>query len=95
MSQSTLFLVIVLVIVFVIIVSSYFHKRHLEYKMEDIEKAVCSAYSKDMRSVKKDVLVKGVKNYFHCSTKEAHYIIGVARRKKIIDISANNVTLLS
>lgn len=94
MSQSIVFIIVVLVIVFAIIVSSYFHKRHLEYKMEDIEKAINSAYGKDVRSIKKEVLIKGVKMYFHCSTKEAHYIIGVARRKKIIDISASDVTLL-
>ena len=35
----------------------------------------------------------GVKKHFHCSSKDAHYIIGVARRKKIIDISAGYVTL--
>ena len=36
MSQSVLFFIIVLVIVFAIMVSSYIHKRHHEFNMDDI-----------------------------------------------------------
>lgn len=94
MSQSVLFIIIVLVIVFTIIISSYFHKRHLEYKMSDIEKAIQGSFPKGVRSVSKEELVKGVKKHFHCSSKEAHYIIGVAKRKKLIDVAGDYVTLL-
>lgn len=94
MSQSVLFFIIVLVIVFAVMVSSYFHKRHHEFNMGDIEKAVHGAYPAGVRSITKDELVKGVKKHFHCSSKDAHYIIGVARRKKLVDIAANHVTLL-
>lgn len=94
MSHSVVFILIVLVIVFTIIASSYFHKRHLEYKMSDIEKAVRDAYPKGVDSLSKEDLVKSIKKYFHCSSKEAHYIVGVARRKKLIDIAADYVTLL-
>lgn len=93
MSQVTFILIIVLVIVLIFVASLYLHKRHLEYKMVDIEKAVRSAYPEDTSSVEKGVLVKAVKKYFHCSSKEAHYIIGVARRKKIVDIAAEKVSL--
>lgn len=93
MIQVTLLFIVVLVIVLFIVVSSYLHKRHVEYKMVDIEKAVQSAYTGGGSSVEKEVLVKAVKKYFHCSSKEAHYIIGVARRKKIVDIAAEKVTL--
>lgn len=94
MTKSVLFIIIVLAIVLVIIVFSYHHKRHIEYKMADIENAIRSAYSLGIVTVQKETLVKAVKKYFHCSTKEAHYIIGVARRKKIVDIAADSVTLL-
>ena len=94
MSQSVLFFIIVLVIVFAVMVSSYFHKRNHEFNMGDIEKAVRGAYPAGVRSITKDELVKGVKKHFHCSSKDAHYIIGVARRKKLVDIAANHVTLL-
>lgn len=94
MSQSVLFFIIVLVIVFAVMVSSYFHKCHHEFNMGDIEKAVRGAYPAGVRSITKDELVKGVKKHFHCSSKDAHYIIGVARRKKLVDIAANHVTLL-
>lgn len=94
MSQSVLFVIIVLVIIFAIIGSSYYHKRHLEYKMADIEKAVRSAYPKGVETIEKDELLKKVKKHFHCSAKEAHYIIGVARRKKLIDIASHYVTLI-
>lgn len=83
----------VLAIVVVLVVFSYLHKRHVEYKMVDIENAVRSAYSEGVTSVEKEALVKAVKKYFHCSSKEAHYIIGVARRKKIIDIAVGKVSL--
>ena len=94
MSQSVLFFIIVLVIVFAVMVSSYFHKRHHEFNMGDFEKAVRGAYPAGVRSITKDELVKGVKKHFHCSSKDALYIIGVARRKKLVDIAANHVTLL-
>lgn len=94
MTKSVLFVVILLVVVVVIIAFSYLHKRHVEYKMSDIENAVRSAYSLGIITVEKETLVKAVKKYFHCSTKEAHYIIGVARRKKLVDIAAEHVTLL-
>lgn len=94
MSQSVLFFIIVLVIVFAVMVSSYFHKRHHEFNMGDIEKAVRGAYPAGVRSITKDELVKGVKKHFHCSSKDAYYIIGVARRKKLVDIAADHVTLL-
>lgn len=83
-----------MVIVFAVMVSSYFHKRHHEFNMGDIEKAVRGAYPAGVRSITKDELVKGVKKHFHCSSKDALYIIGVARRKKLVDIAANHVTLL-
>lgn len=94
MSQSVLFFIIVLMIVFAVMASSYFHKRHHEFNMGDIEKAVRGAYPAGVRSITKDELVKGVKRHFHCSSKDAHYIIGVARRKKLVDIAADHVTLL-
>ena len=94
MNQTVLFTIIILVIVFTVTVSSYFHKRHLEYKMSDIEKAVKGSFPKGVDSITKQDLVKGIKKYFHCSAKEAHYIIGVARRKKLVDIAADFVTLL-
>lgn len=94
MSHSVTFLVIVLVIVFAVVASQYFHKRHGEYKMDDIEKAVRTAYPKGVESVRMDMLVDAVKRYFHCSAKEAHYIIGVARRKKLVDIGGDYVTLM-
>lgn len=93
MSQVTFIWIVVLVVVLIVVASSYLHKRHVEYKMEDIEKAVLSAYPEGTSSVTKEALVKVVKKYFHCSSKEAHYIIGVARRKKIIDIAAEKVSL--
>jgi len=94
MSHSVIFIIIVLVIVFGAVVTQYFHKRHHEYKMSDIEKAVHSAYPKGVNSIRKEKLVEAVKAYFHCSSKEAHYIIGVARRKAIVDISSEYVALL-
>ena len=46
MNKSVVFIIILLVIVLSIIVSQYFHKRHHEYKMADIEKAIRGAYPK-------------------------------------------------
>ncbi len=94
MNQTVISIAVVLVVVFGIVAFSYLHKRHLEYKMVDIEKAVQSAYQEGVSSVQKEMLVKAVKKYFHCSSKEAHYIIGVARRKKVVDIAEGVVTLL-
>lgn len=93
MTQITLIWIVVIAVVLMIVAFSYLHKRHVEYKMEDIEKAVRSAYLDDATAVEKAVLVKAVKKYFHCSSKEAHYIIGVARRKKIVDIASDKVSL--
>lgn len=93
MNQVTVLSILVLAIIIVIVAFSYLHKRHVEYKMVDIEKAVRSAYPESVSSISKEVLVKAVKKYFHCSSKEAHYIIGVARRKKIIDIASEKVSL--
>ena len=94
MNKSVVFIIILLVIVLSIIVSQYFHKRHHEYKMADIEKAIRGAYPKGIGSISKEELVTAVKKYFHCSAKEAHYIIGVARRKKLVDIAAEYVTIM-
>lgn len=94
MNHSVMFVIIVLVIVFGAVVSQYFHKRHREYKMVDIERAVRSAYPKGVDSIRKEKLVDAVKKYFHCSSKEAHYIIGVARRKHLVDIASDYVSLL-
>ena len=74
MNQTVLFTIIVLVIVFAVTVSSYFHKRHMEYKMSDIEKAVRKSFPKGVDSITKQELVTGIKKHFHCSAKEAHYI---------------------
>ena len=68
MSQSVLFFIIVLVIVFAIMVSSYIHKRHHEFNMDDIERAVRGAYPKGVRSIGKSELVDAVKKHFHCSS---------------------------
>ena len=95
MSNSALFILIALAVVFGITIFSYLHKRHREYKMSDIEAAVRSAYTSGKTSTDKKALAKAIKQHFHCSSKEAHYIIGVARRKKIIDIHADAVTLMA
>ena len=94
MSHSVTFLIIVLAIVFAVVASQYLHKRHGEYKLDDIQKAVSLAYPKGVASVQMDTLVGVVKKYFHCSAKEAHYIIGVARRKKLIDIGGDYVSIV-
>ena len=59
-----------------------------------IEKAIRKAYPKGIGSIRKEELVTAVKKYFHCSAKEAHYILGVARRKKLVDIAAEYVTIM-
>lgn len=87
MTQVT-FVLVFFVVVMLLAFSLYHHKKHIEFKMSDIEKAVRSAYPEGVTSVKKGDLVVAVKKYFHCSAKDAHYIIGVARRKKIVDIAA-------
>lgn len=94
MSNPSVFIFVVLAVVLSIIILGYLHKRHKEYHMTDIKKAIRGAYPEGVSSVPKQMLVKSVKKYFHCSSKEAHYIIGVARRKKLIDIAADSVTLL-
>ena len=53
MNKSVVFIIILLVIVLSIIVSQYFHKRHHEYKMADIEKAIRGAYPKGIGSISK------------------------------------------
>lgn len=57
MNKSVVFIIILLVIVLSIIVSQYFHKRHHEYKMADIEKAIRKAYPKGVGSITKEELV--------------------------------------
>ncbi len=94
MSKTVVFIIIVVVLVLTISVSQYWHKRHHEFSMQDIERAIRSAYPKGVCSIEKEDLVKSVKKHFHCSAKEAQYLIGVARRKKIVDIAADYVTLL-
>ena len=94
MSNLSIFVLVVLAAVLCVIVFGYLHKRHKEYRMADIGKAVKAAYPDGVNSIAKLDLVKSLKQYFHCSSKEAHYIIGVARRKKLIDIEAGSVTLL-
>lgn len=89
-----LILAIVLLAIAAVIIFSYFHKHRIEYQDDRIEQAVRSAFTKDRNSVTKEELTVAVKRFFHCSTKEAHYIIGVARRKQIIDIAAGQITLL-
>lgn len=92
MTQVT-FVLVFFVVVMLLAFSLYHHKKHIEFKMSDIEKAVRSAYPEGVTSVKKGDLVVAVKKYFHCSAKDAHYIIGVARRKKIVDVAAEQVSL--
>lgn len=69
MNQTVLFTIIVLVIVFAVTVSSYYHKRHMEYKMSDIEKAVRKSFPKGVDSITKQELVTGIKKHFHCSAR--------------------------
>ena len=94
MNKSVVFIIILLVIVLSIIVSQYFHKRHHEYKMADIEKAIRGAYPKGIGSISKEELVTAVQKYFQCSEKEAHYIPRVATRQKKADIAAEYVTIM-
>ena len=51
MNKSVVFIIILLVIVLSIIVSQYFHKRHHEYKMADIEKAIRKAFEASMKGL--------------------------------------------
>ena len=94
MNNPSAIIIVCLAVMAVIIAFCYLHKRHKEYHMNDIIKAIQSAYVGGKTSVEKQVLVNSVKKYFHCSSKEALYIIGVARRKKLVDIEAETVTLL-
>ena len=87
MNQVTLFIFAVLAIVVVLVVFSYLHKRHVEYKMVDIENAVRSAYSEGVTSVEKEALVKAVKKDFHCSSKEAPDFISSCSREVLSYIS--------
>ncbi len=94
MNNPSAIIIVCLAVMAAIVAFCYLHKRHKEYHMNDIIKAIQSAYAGGKTSVEKQVLVNSVKKYFHCSSKEALYIIGVARRKKLVDIEAGTVTLL-
>lgn len=94
MTNSSIIILAIIVAVVILIVFLYLHKRHVEYTMDDIERAVRSAYPSGTKAVEKEVLSNAVKKYFHCSTKEAHYLIGVARRKKLVDIKQGHIDLL-
>lgn len=94
MNNPSVIIIVCLAVMAAIIGFCYLHKRHKEYHMNDIVKAIQSAYVGGKTSVEKQVLVNAVKKYFHCSSKEALYIIGVARRKKLVDIEAGNIKIL-
>lgn len=53
MTQVT-FVLAFFVVVMLLAFSLYHHKKHIEFKMSDIEKAVRSAYPEGVTSVKKE-----------------------------------------
>ncbi len=52
MTQVT-FVLVFFVVVMLLAFSLYHHKKHIEFKMSDIEKSVRSAYPEGVTSVKK------------------------------------------
>lgn len=93
MNGTMFFVIVIIAIIVAIIIASYLHKRHKEYRMSDIEKAVRSAFPDHVVEIEKKALGNAIKRHFHCSSKEAHYIIGVARRKKLIDMEGPIIKL--
>lgn len=94
MTNSVIISFVVVVLVIALIVFLYLHKRHVEYNWADIEQAVRNAYPNGVTSLEKEALTGKIKKHFHCSTKEAHYLIGVARRKKLVDIKQGHVDII-
>lgn len=94
MNHSAILVLVVIAVVLALLVFFYLHKRHVEYAWSDIERAVRGAYPVGVTSVLKSDLSSSLKRHFHCSTKEAHYLIGVARRKGLIDIKADRIDLV-
>lgn len=94
MTKTVIISLVAVVAVVAIIVYLYLHKHHVEYALADVEKAVRKAYPPGTTSVSKAELTRVVKAHFHCSTKEAHYIIGVARHAKLVDIKQGHIDLL-
>lgn len=94
MTKSVIISLVVIVAIVGLIVFLYLHKRHKEYNWADIESAIRRAYPDGVKALEKEILSNSIKKHLHCSTKEAHYLIGVARRKKLVDVKEGEIDLV-
>lgn len=89
---------VILVLVFAVLAVAFLIKRHKhakDFSNEEVIRIVKSIFSEARRRrMSKDEFIKALKRKFHCTSKEAVYLVGKARTLKLIGVEHHDVMLL-
>lgn len=89
---------VILVLVLAVLAVAFLIKRHKhakDFSNEEVIRIVKSIFSEARRRrMSKDEFIKALKRKFHCTSKEAVYLVGKARTLKLIGVEHHDVMLL-
>jgi len=95
--MNTTFTIITIAVVLVMLALVYFnyiHKNHIQFTEDELKANIKKIYSDNNVTVlrKKD-FVRLLKNVYSCSSKEALYLLGQARKLDVVEDNNREVKL--
>lgn len=83
MSNSTLLILLVVVLAAVLVYMNHLHKRHTHYSPENLDKTIAGLFT-DKTEYPKDEFVHMIQQAYNCNMKEAHALLGKALAHHIV-----------
>ena len=93
--NGTLLIGIIIAVCTLLVIYNYLHKKHLHFTLPELKNFIDKVFEQaDSSTVEKKHFLAALKAHYHCSSKEAMFLMGKARENGLVDVEEKNVVLV-
>ena len=93
--DGTLVFGIIIAVCTLLVIYNYLHKKHLHFTLPELKTFVEMVFEKaNSSAIEKKHFLAALKEHYHCSSKEAMFLLGKARENHLVDMEDKNVVLI-
>ncbi|MBQ9533835.1 MAG: hypothetical protein IJR71_07780 [Prevotella sp.] len=93
--NGTLVFGIIIAVCALLVIYNYLHKKHLHFTLPELKDFIEKVFEQaNSASVEKKHFLAAMKEHYHCSSKEAMFLLGKARENRLVDVEDKNVVLM-
>lgn len=93
--STTIWIYVIIALCFALVIYNYLHKKHIHFTVAELATFINKVFEQaNASSVEKKHFLASLKQHYHCSSKEAMYLLGKARENNLITVEEKNVKIV-